>query len=203
LHHTLITSVQYMTSFWLRLTNDAFLRHPVFWTLRLSRSTMFQTALRSILLSLISPHRIWPHLNWPHFIWTECSVIGCSHGQLGRVLWSDPIRRGCDQSQHNEVSWGKVRWVITRRLANAEQLDALIIHTWVKNFLFFHTQTGLLQQNLGSPDTTIRVGFRTEVAKSPNYPAWCRLSLRDDNNPPTSQPDGRTTCSSHKREMLT
>jgi len=31
------------------------------------------------------------HLIWPHFI--------CSYGELGRSLWSDPVRHGCDKSQ--------------------------------------------------------------------------------------------------------
>jgi len=29
------------------------------------------------------------------------SVIGRNHGELGRALWSDPVRRGCDQSQRS------------------------------------------------------------------------------------------------------
>jgi len=35
---------------------------------------------------------------WPHFIRTDWTVIGRSHDELGLALWSDPVRRYCDQS---------------------------------------------------------------------------------------------------------
>jgi len=51
------------------------------------------------------------------FIWTHCAVIGHSHGELGRALWSDPVSRGSDQTQRtqfrwNVFRWGEMRWVL-------------------------------------------------------------------------------------------
>jgi len=33
-----------------------------------------------------------------------------SHGDSDRAPWSDPVCRGCDQSQCAQFGWNEVRW---------------------------------------------------------------------------------------------
>jgi len=69
---------------------------------------MYRSVLRQgLFVSLISSHFIWPHLSWPHFIWTECAVIGYSHGELGGVLWSDPVCHAA--ANHSALSSDEMR----------------------------------------------------------------------------------------------
>jgi len=41
-------------------------------------------------------------------------LTGRSHGELGRAPWTDPVGRGCDQTQRTQFRWNEVRWDVTR-----------------------------------------------------------------------------------------
>jgi len=47
----------------------------------------------------------------------------------------------------------------------------------VQNSTFSTYSTGLPQENMGSQDTMIQVGFRMQVAKKPIYPVVCQFRL--------------------------
>ena len=60
-----------------------------------------------------SSHLIWPHLSCD-LNWSDLSEL-----ELGHAVWSDPVRRGCNQSQctkfvRNDVSCDEMGWRVMR-----------------------------------------------------------------------------------------